>query len=410
MLVSFKVKNFKSFYDEALFEMETKSTLEENSLNDFDVADTSLLKSSFVYGKNAGGKSNLFKAVKKMKEIVLESFKDEKTLEVTPFLFNEAGKTEPSEFEIEFFETYNNQIQKFRYGFIVLDGKSLSEWLYRKIKRESYIFIRNKAEKIQINTSFEKDLGRFVDFVKEDSLLLSVVNKLSSNNICEIVKKFFLKVITIDSNYPDLQTIITFEKDPKLKDSIIDFIKGFDQDIENIEIRKTKIPEEIDEEKNKIAKNMWIKNGKELITVFSSHKKFKEDGNFELVEENFNVFESDGTKKLFAIATPIVYALNDGGVIFFDELDSKLHPLIVKKIISKFNSIDNNKKMAQFICNTHNPLILDDDSLMNDQFWFVNKNSKGESELYRLSDFRNVRNKYLSRKYLLGQFDAIPKI
>ena len=178
------------------------------------------------------------------------------------------------------------------------------------------------------------------------------------------------------------------------------FIRGFDQDIEGISVEAVNLPDGCE----------TIRNGKEVITLLSSHKRYKNDDAYELVDVNFEEFESDGTKKLFAISTPVVYALTYGKMVFFDELDSKFHPLIVKKIISQFNSIDSNSKNAQFICNTHNPLILDEDTLMKDQFWFVNKNVKAESELYRLSDFTDLRSKYLSRKYLLGQFDAIPMV
>lgn len=415
MLLSFRMKNYKSFYNEVLFEMDTEDTLENDPLNFFKVNNKCLLKSSFVYGKNAGGKSNFFQAIKRMQEIVLESFKNEKKLDVIPFAFNNYGEKESTEFEVEFYRKYKEEYHRFRYGFSLFEGQIISEWLYRKVNRESYVFKREKGKKVKINSNFEKQLRKYEEFTKSDSLFLSVVNKLDKNedNICNVIFEFFADIIFIDSNYPGIETIIAFEKDYEIKNEILSFIKEFDQDIEDIYIKSTTLPEGFENNQNfkdSLGKNYLIRGDNELITIISKHKKYNEEDGEAIVDKNFNNFESDGTKKLFSIATPIVYALNFGNTIFFDEFDSKLHPLIVKKIISKFDSIDSNKMNAQFICNTHNPLILDDESLINDQFWFVNKNINAESEMYRLSDFKGLRNKYLSKRYLLGQFEAIPKL
>ena len=122
------------------------------------------------------------------------------------------------------------------------------------------------------------------------------------------------------------------------------------------------------------------------------------------------VFESAGTKKLFEIAGPIIKALENGSVVFIDEIDSRLHPMLVRFLVMMFNSISKNPKNAQLICSTHDVLLLDED-IRRDQVYFTEKDEYGVSTLYSLTDFKGVRKESkLLKQYLLGAFGATPKL
>jgi len=122
------------------------------------------------------------------------------------------------------------------------------------------------------------------------------------------------------------------------------------------------------------------------------------------------LFESAGTKKLFEIAGPIIKALEQGNVIFIDEIDSRLHPTLVRFLVMMFNSISKNPKNAQLICNTHDVLLLDED-IRRDQIYFTEKDEYSVSKLYSLTDFIGVRKESkLLKQYLLGMFGATPKL
>ena len=122
------------------------------------------------------------------------------------------------------------------------------------------------------------------------------------------------------------------------------------------------------------------------------------------------LFESAGTKKLFEIAGPIIKALANGSVVFIDEIDSRLHPMLVRFLVMLFNSISKNPKNAQLICTTHNVLLLDEE-IRRDQIYFTEKDEYGVSKLYSLTDFKGVRKESkLLKQYLLGVFGATPKI
>ena len=122
------------------------------------------------------------------------------------------------------------------------------------------------------------------------------------------------------------------------------------------------------------------------------------------------LFESAGTRKLFEIAGPIIKALESGSVVFIDEIDSRLHPMLVRFLVMMFNSISKNPKNAQLICNTHDVLLLDED-IRRDQVYFTEKDEYGVSKLYSLTDFKGVRKESkLLKQYLLGAFGATPKL
>ena len=104
----------------------------------------------------------------------------------------------------------------------------------------------------------------------------------------------------------------------------------------------------------------------------------------------------------------ILAALDQGRVIFIDEVDAKLHFLVADYIIKLFNSIDNNPKNAQLICTAHNIMLMDED-LRRDQIYFTSKDKVGVSTLTSLSDFTNVRkNDLFSKKYLAGFYTSLP--
>jgi AAA15 family ATPase/GTPase len=103
-------------------------------------------------------------------------------------------------------------------------------------------------------------------------------------------------------------------------------------------------------------------------------------------------------------------AKTESATIVIDEMDLHLHPALVRHLISLINSIEHNPNNAQLICTTHDVLLLDED-IRRDQIWFVDKNEHGVSNLYALSDFKDVRkNSDILKRYLLGVYGAIPDL
>lgn len=120
--------------------------------------------------------------------------------------------------------------------------------------------------------------------------------------------------------------------------------------------------------------------------------------------------ESAGTERLFALAGPWLDILSKGLVVCVDELETSMHPLMVRELMRLFMSAKENTKGAQLIFTTHNPLLLDTTLIRRDQVWFTDKDEEGAAHLYPLTDYSPRRGESLVRGYLSGRYGAVPFI
>ncbi len=418
MLKEFKVKNFKSFKDEQVFSLEAMNRQEPN-LDYFNIAQIGsqrILKSAAIYGHNSYGKSNLFKAVGKMLQIIKLCINSDYIIEVDNFKLDNFSINEPTMFEITFVQ---NEIT-YRYGFEILKNLVTKEWLYKTKKREVKIFERKnqKNNSIELSSKYKK-IEKYKEFTKESELFLSSMEK---NNISGEIRDVYnflvnnIKVFSAEDMVSTITSEMVINKTVSLP-QIISALKNADLGISNLEIKKEEQNlEEVPEFIKSIVKfgvKDKISDGKIYSTYENiKHNIFSKDGknigeiNFELNEN-----ESEGTKKLYSVIGPILNSINKGQVLFIDELDSKLHHFIVKYIVELFNNNDINLKNAQLIFNTHDFYLLKEEIFRRDQIYFVDKDSQGRSNLYSLGDFKGIDKKSnLLAHYLLGHFGAIGNI
>lgn len=123
--------------------------------------------------------------------------------------------------------------------------------------------------------------------------------------------------------------------------------------------------------------------------------------------------ESSGTQKIFALYGFFKHSIELGMPIFIDELDAKLHPLLMQYILGMFHSEKTNKNGAQLIYTSHDDYTLNKDIFRRDEIWFVEKDINSVSTLYSLSEYKigdkKVRNDASYNKdYLSGKYGAIP--
>lgn len=120
--------------------------------------------------------------------------------------------------------------------------------------------------------------------------------------------------------------------------------------------------------------------------------------------------ESAGTQRLFALAGPWFDILNKGLVVCVDELETSMHPLMVRELLRLFMCPKLNANGAQLIFTTHNPLLLDATLIRRDQVWFTDKDEEGAAHLYPLTDYSPRKGESLVRGYLSGRYGAVPFI
>lgn len=359
--------------------------------------DEHLLPVAVMYGANSSGKSNVLKALKAMRDVLLNSVRlnPKDKLDAEPFCLDLTSAQEPTSFEIQF--TLNGS--KFRYGFDYTANEILAEWLYEKRvgEREFELFLRSGNEFKISKTRFAEGIGK-QEATPSNRLFVSLVAQLNGKLSQSILDWF----------------------------SSIEYISGMDakdyagktlEMLFNNEQGATEI-KQLFEETNLGFMDLDLESddsGSLKMSAESVHKLYDPDGKMVGVR-NFSVdrMESEGTKKMIEIAGPLVDAILSGKILVVDELDAKLHPFLTRKIIRLFMDPAINRRGAQLIFATHDTNLLNLQYLRRDQIWFTEKDKTDSTELYSLVEFRDetgskVRNdRNIEKDYINGRYGAIP--
>lgn len=340
MLIQFSVGNYRSFKDIVTLSMVaaniTAKYKELDTNNVFSISNNiNLLKSAAIYGANASGKSNLIRAFGFMRQFVLNSSKESLStdpIQVERFRLNTVTENEPSFFEVIF---YLNG-KRYRYGFEIDNQRIYSEWLYHAGVRETKLFTRNQGD-FSLSKVFKEGKG-LTERTRNNALFLSVVDQWNgpiSQSILGWFKKIGLISGLEDVGYR-MFTVEQIAKGGKLGDNIVTFIKELDLAISDLRVDQVKMSEEIlPQTMPPELKNLLLKNTDYQTTVITSHRKYDSDLKPVAVEEfGLDDNESEGTRKLFSFAGPLLYTLQNGRILIVDELDARFHPLITSSIIS----------------------------------------------------------------------------
>jgi len=402
MLIEFNVKNHLSFKGlNTLSLVKVKSFKEHEASHVIKVNDDlSLLKTIVLYGNNASGKSNLFASLHVFKRFVLNSFKDSlsesrSTFPIVKFLLNKKSESEPSYFEVSFcFEQ-----RKYRYGFEVNDNQVTGEWLFHTTSKEVPLFTR-QFQKIIINKSSFPEGSGLEGKTNSNVLFLTLVAQLNgdiSNKVISWIKTINVVTSMYDAGYMNY-TIEKLKTDQNFKSWAKDFIKYLE--ISDISTKETATSVEL-------LPGGKIRQSGSLVTW---HRRYDENNLFiDTIPFTFNKQESEGTKKLIYLLGPWYDTLMYGKLLIVDELDSRLHPNLILKLIEYFHLV--NQKKAQLIFAVHDTSLLNKEVLRRDQIWFVEKDQFGSSDIYSLADFKTskVRNKSaFDKNYIQGKYGAIP--
>lgn len=386
MLVQFVFKNVLSFKDETILDMTAINAYKEHECNliDYDIKEK-FLRVAAIYGANASGKSNIYMAMTFFQRIIAESLNNVEDGKYTalekyyaPFSFEE--ESENSEFEIiqilgEF---------EYKYGFEYNAECVVTEWLYRKnlkTNRTATIFERT-TERVMFGASVKRECDNYGEQIPVETLVLSFLNKLKLKT--DVFKDVYAGVM-------DTLVVPTdFCEDTRLLDTFL--------------------PRVIDNEKNKLLEFLSaIDTGIKDIDYDDSEKDIKfftfhtgKDGK----EYPLDLFyESEGTIKSIMLYIYARMAIVNDKSIFVDELNIKLHPLLLKFIIDLFY---NEKSKAQLVYTTHDTTLMDKKFFRRDQIWFVQKDEFGYSELSALSDFKVRSDASFEKDYLAGVYGGIP--
>ena len=419
MIVQFTIGNFLSFNAKQLLNLEAKG-ISELKTNICTFKAEKILRSMVIYGANSSGKSNLIKAMERMREVVLSSVRlnDSDELEYSPFLLSIETDSLPTFFEIIFWK----ESIRYRYGFEYNLRQIENEWLFagKSEKSEKTLFIRT-IEGIAVDAKYKEGVG-IESKTNNNRLFVSLVAQLGgpiSKQILEFFKNYNVLSGLDHNDYKGFTTRMLHKNLNGCEESLELYQKlklGF-QDIKAIEsdFNLSEIPENLtDELRIKLVKDLTGKRNISLKTVHNKYDKKGDIVDFVLFDKLKN--ESEGTNKIIDLSGPIFDTLKFGKALIIDELDAKLHPLITMRIVELFNSPISNTKNAQLIFATHDTNLLGEELFRRDQIWFTEKDEREQTELYSLYDFNlpdgsKVRNdSNLEKNYIRGRYGAIPFI
>lgn len=424
MLIRFSVQNFLSMRDRQTLDFGAVKTCKERmDENTFETGGQRLLKSIALYGANASGKSNVMEAFRFLKGLIINSAKDTQSSEeipIIPFLLRDSTSNAPSCFEIEFVLGENG----YRYGFEVTRAAVVGEWLFKKPLQKNKatpLFRRalnNGEDTIDVTSDF-KTAESVVVHTRANALFLSTCALLAVKEVEPMIQLFAKTINTIsgESISPDYSSRGVM--DGSLKKDILDFLQAADTSIHDLSILELKQ----DAERTEIGSPRRTRS---RLEIRSHHHKYSDTDDV-CGEIQLPFFmESLGTRKLFALAGPIIDTLNNGKVLFVDEMDARIHPVLTRNIVRLFNSAKSNSKNAQLVFNTHDTNLLsfkvynpetekDELLLRRDQIYFVEKDKAEATHVYSLIEFKNdgraIRNDASFEKdYLGGQYGAVPYI
>jgi len=420
MLLEFSVTNYRSIRDTQTLRMTASKYykgMEET--NCFDAGMNGLpklLRVAVIYGPNAAGKSNLFRALQFMQNFVLQSHSHQEgqTVNAAPFALDSRAKKEPSEFEI-FFVQDN---VRYQYGFAVNRVRVIREWLLAfpegKAQRWYEREYDAKAEKDRwyFGSKFTGRRRIWQEATRKNALFLSTAIQLNNEQLKPVFGWFQNRIAAIlPGAQINLRSSIDQCASEESTQHIMAFMNSADISISGVAVKKIALPpvklEMLPHDMPQPLKDQILRDtqGKEIADIRFLHKTDAgESVSFQFADE------SDGTKKIFAFAGPWLDVLAKGRVLFIDEIDTSLHPLMVRFLIGLIQNPEINKHNAQLIFTTHDTSVLDTALFRRDQVWFVEKDREQASRLYPLSDFKPRKEEALEKGYLNGRYGALPFI
>ena len=397
MLCQFTFKNFKSYRDETVFDLQAANIPEHaESLLSSKKDKKYFVPVSVLYGPNGGGKSGVLEALNCLVSHIMEPIwlMEKGSYRFTmkydscqPFRFNNTSVSEPTEFTVFF----RNGAYEYRFYIALHDGTVVAESLHKRNiggKNTATIFERDQTG-IRLGASMKKRLINTKINAKMPYLSFLAINH--SLEVISMAVEWFSRCAFI--NYANPVMSETHFYIPEFKDSLLAMMCEID-----IAIVDYIITYKTDEDGG----------GDSIDQIYTKRKV----GNQEFSLNFFD--ESQGSIKLFGLLSYILYVFHNGGLMVIDELDSGLHPKLIRYIVKLFRNRKLNRHNAQLLFTSHDITTMKSDIFRRDEIWFAAKDAGFASEIYSLYEIRNPdgsrirENVPYGKQYLEGRYGADP--
>ena len=429
MIISFSVENWMSFRDRTTFSMVASRERQHGErVPKLGKYQTRVLPIAAIYGGNASGKTNFFKALNFVKTLVIKGTRPDSLIPIETFRLDVEGRSKPSRFAFELL--IDETIYDFR--FAVTQKVVLEERLVKITSTSEKVLYDRRDGELSFDKSLSKD--DFFPFVfrgtRDNQLFLT--NSVSQNiddfrpiydwfeNTLVLVapdSRFDLFEIFLDEGHPLYEAMN--EMLPRL-DTGISHLGSEEIPLENISIPeplKTELQEEVKEgmairllmepQTNRLV--ITRKDG-ELIAKKPVTFHPKSDG----TEVRFEIYqESDGSQRVIDLLPAFLElsAQVSQKVYVIDEIDRSLHPLLIRQLLEEYLSNCSTETRTQLLLTTHNVMLMDQQLLRRDEMWAAERDGSGVSSLFSFGEYKDVRyDKDIRKSYLQGRMGGIPRI
>jgi len=411
MLVSFSVRNYRSFRDEATLDLRTSGGTAAGA----SPWDGNLQPVAGIYGANASGKTTFFNAISAMVQQVLESYRSQRLLG-EPFAFDNTSDAQPTKWSATFIATDGIC---YAYGFSVLNHTVVEEWAERYTTARPTLLFERKGSTIRYGTAL-KGANRAVErTLRPSALYLSAAAAAGHEGLMPLYDWFHqrLQVFEAGGHRSQLSKVIMIlAQEPERQERLATMMLRADLGLSGFELEKRDLSDAQRHQMQKVAEAMQMMTGQELSPQMLN-ESYEVFGTHNVAGQGFRLpfnLESDGTRAMLCHAFVIDDVLRTGSTAVFDEIDASLHPLLVRQLVRVFQDQQLNPLQAQMIFTTHDVSLMDAGygngaQLGREEIWLTEKNPVGCSTLVPLADYAPRTRENLARRYMSGRYGGIPE-
>lgn len=421
VLLGFRVKNVRSFRDEAHLSLLATTLAEAAVVREVpwreDGATVRVLPVAGIFGANASGKTTLLRAMDDMRSLVLGSFRTGNPtggIPRKPFLLDPSAVTRPSRFEIDL---VLGGI-RYEYGFAVDDDHVKEEWAVRYPRGRAALIFERHNNTLKYGASDRTKSRAIEELLRPNALFLSTAAAANHPLLLPLYSWFERNLLLAEAgsrpHRQSLTTLLLEKEDTRAQ--VLGLLRAADLGVTGA--RRNQV--DLDPEgRALIVQGLRLLIGQtndaiglddaasiEAMDIRLTHTGV--DGEVEFAPED----ESMGTSIWLGLVGPVIDVLSKGSVLLADELDASLHPALVTQLVRLFQDPQTNPHRAQLIFNSHDVTLLGDsvgDRLIGrDQVWFTEKRNDGSAHLYPLSDLDPRKSEAMARRYLSGRYGAVP--
>lgn len=432
MLVEFTLSNWKSFRDEVTFSMlASRERQHGNRIYKSNRHKLRVLPIAAIFGGNASGKTNFVKALEFAKQFVVHGTRPNQSIPVEPFSLDPASREKPIQmvFELLIDDTI------YQFGFSVTQHEVIDEELMIKSPASESSLYHRQGQQVCFGRKHKKD--RLMDFVfqstRPNELFLTKLMELNVHEFRHVFDWFDrnLQVITPDSQFGPIEELM--DKHVPIFNSMNTILPLLDTNISrldgsNISFDQFQQLAITDHEKDELdrllsegqaIRLLSTKSGDRFVVFRQNNKLFvKKLVTYHLASDGSEVkfdiaHESSGTQRMFDLVPAFLELSSRTSECLFviDEIDRSLHPQLIAMLVEEYLDNQSNTTKSQLLFTTHNVLLIDQLLFRRDELWLTELDSAGSTDLFSLSEYKDIRyDKDIRKSYLDGRLGGTPHL